>query len=159
MSWVRADAGHVPPEIDPARPSVARVCAAILDGRLRHHPVPRPGQPVGLILSAVIHHVLEEEAPGGILDRYKAAVTPGSYLQLTHFCDESPEARANAEVLRRSLGRGQVRSRGEIARYFDGLELVPAGLVYLHEWRPDSLPGESGLVGGTLMLCGVARMP
>jgi hypothetical protein len=51
-------------------------------------------KPVGLILNAVIHHVLDEEDPYGIVDRYKQAVVPGSYLQLTHFCDESPEARA-----------------------------------------------------------------
>src|SRR6202034_4730960 len=99
--------------------------------------------------NAVIHHVLDEEDPAGILDRYKAAVAPGSYLQLTHFCDESPEARANAAVLRRSLGRGQVRSREEISRFFDGLELVQPGLVFLNEWQPDRLPNESEL-GSTL---------
>jgi hypothetical protein len=62
-------------------------------------------------------------------------------------------------VLRRSLGRGQGRSRDEITRYFDGLQLVQPGVVYLHEWRPESLPGESGPAGGTLLLCGVARKP
>jgi hypothetical protein len=114
---------------------------------------------VGLILNAVIHHVLDEEDPRGIVRYYSGLLPSGSYLQLTHFCDESPEARANAAVLRRSLGRGQVRGRAEIARFFDGLELVPPGLVYLHEWRPDSLPKGSDPPGGSLMLCGVARKP
>jgi len=116
------------------------------------------GKPVGLILNAVIHHVLDEEDPNGIVARYKRELAPGSYMQLTHFCDESPEARANAEVLRRSLGRGQVRSREEITRFFEGLELVPPGLVYLNEWQPDTLPNESE-PGATLMLCGVGRKP
>jgi len=102
--------------------------------------------------------VLDEEDPDGIVNRYKQELAPGSYLQLTHFCDESPEARANAEVLRRSLGRGQVRSREEITRFFDGLELVQPGLVYLNEWQPDTLPNESE-PGATLMLCGVGRKP
>ncbi len=116
------------------------------------------GKPLGLILNAVIHHVLDEEDPHGIVSRYKEALAPGSYVQLTHFCDESPEARANADVLRRSLGRGQVRSREEIARFFDGLELVQPGLVFLASWQPDTLPNELE-PGSTLMLCGVGRKP
>jgi hypothetical protein len=61
-------------------------------------------------------------------------------------------------VLRRSLGRGQVRSRREIQRFFDGLDMVQPGLVYLNAWQPDTLPHESE-PGSTLMLCGVARKP
>jgi len=115
-------------------------------------------KPVGLILNAVIHHVLDSEDPRGIVDRYKQALAPGSYLQLTHFCDESPEAHANAAVLKRSLGRGQVRSREEITRFFDGLDLVQPGVVFLPWWQPDTVPAESE-PGSTLMLCGVARKP
>jgi S-adenosyl methyltransferase len=113
-------------------------------------------EPVGLILNAVIHHVLDAEDPHGIVDYYKRALAPGSYMQLTHFCDESPEARANAAVLKRSLGRGQVRSREEITRFFDGLDLVQPGVDFLPWWQPDVVPNESE-PGSTLMLCGVAR--
>jgi hypothetical protein len=116
------------------------------------------GQPVGLILNAVIHHVLDGEDPYGIVESYKRAIPSGSYMQLTHFCDESPEARANAAVLTRSLGRGQVRSREEITRFFDGLDLVPPGVVFLPWWQPDTLPNESE-PGSMLMLCGVASKP
>ncbi len=116
-------------------------------------------QPVGLILNAVIHHVLDEEDPYGIVSRYKEALVPGSYMQLTHFCDASPEARANEQVLRQSLGRGQTRSRDQIVRFFDGLELVAPGVVFLPLWHPDepvTLPLDAG---STLMLCGVGRKP
>jgi hypothetical protein len=115
-------------------------------------------QPIGLILNALMHHVLDEEDPYGIVDRYKQEMASGSYLQLTHFCDESPESRANAEVLKRSLGRGQVRSREGITRFFDGLDLVQPGVVFLASWQPDTLLNESE-PGSTLMLCGVARKP
>src|SRR3984957_8066861 len=108
------------------------------------------GRPVGLILNALIHHVLDEEDPYGVVETYKAALAPGSFMQLTHFCDESPESRAQADVLKRSLGRGQVRSREEITRFFDGLELVPPGIVFLPSWQPDTLPNETD-PGGTLM--------
>ena len=116
------------------------------------------GKPVGLILNAVIHHVLDSEDPHGIVARYKQELAPGSYMQMTHFCDESPEVRASMDVLRRSLGRGQVRSREEIIRFFDGLEIVQPGLVFLNSWQPDSLQNDSE-PGSTLMLCGVGRKP
>jgi hypothetical protein len=115
-------------------------------------------QPVGLILNAVIHHMLDEEDPYGIVDRYKRAMCPGSYMMLTHFCDEAPEVRASVSVLKRAMGRGQVRSRAEITRFFDSLDLVDPGIVFLPWWQPDTLPKESE-PGGTLMLCGVARKP
>ena len=115
-------------------------------------------KPVGLILNAVVHHLLDCEDPQGIVDYYKRSVAPGSYLQLTHFSDESPEAQANAVVLKRSLGRGQVRSREEITRFFDGFDLVPPGVVFLPWWQPDTVPTNSE-PGTTLMLCGVARKP
>jgi hypothetical protein len=116
------------------------------------------GRPAGLIMNAVIHHVLDGEDPYGIVDRYKRALAQGSYLQLTHFCDESPEVRANVAVLKRSLGRGQVRSREEITRFFDGLDLVQPGVVFLPFWQPDTLPNAAE-PGSMLMLCGVARKP
>jgi hypothetical protein len=116
-------------------------------------------QPIGLILNAVIHHVLDEEDPYGIVARYTDALAPGSYLQLTHFCDSSQQARANEQVLKESLGRGQIRSREQIARFFDGLELVEPGLVYLPEWRPDEPVRRPLDPGSMLMLGGVGRKP
>ena len=83
-------------------------------------------RPVGLILNAVIHHVLDEEDPNGILGRYKQLLPSGSYLLLTHFSSSSPEARALEQVLLRTLGRGQLRSREQIIRFFDGLDIVRA---------------------------------
>ena len=116
-------------------------------------------QPVGLIMNAVIHHMLDEEDPYGVVAAYKDAVVPGSYMQITHFCDAAPEATASVRVLRENLGRGQIRSREEIKRFFDGWEIVAPGLVFLSEWRPDepvTLPLD---VGSLLMLAGVARKP
>jgi S-adenosyl methyltransferase len=115
------------------------------------------GQPVGLILNAVIHHVLDDEDPHGIVGRYKDVLTPGSYMQLTHFSDASPEARANEDVLRQSLGRGQMRGREEITRFFDGLSLVEPGIVFLPEWRPDEPVRRPLDPGSTIMLVGVGR--
>jgi hypothetical protein len=114
-------------------------------------------RPLGLILNAVIHHVLDEEDPYGMVATLKDALAPGSFMQLTHFSDASPEAKANEEVLRKSLGRGQVRTRDEITRLFDGLEILAPGLVFLPEWRPEVPLAYPLAPGGTLMLVGVGQ--
>jgi hypothetical protein len=93
--------------------------------------------PVGLILNAVIHHVLNEEDPYAIISRYKELLAPGSYLLLTHFSNSSAEARALEQILLRTLGRGQLRDADEIARFFDGLDIVEPGIGYLPHWHPD----------------------
>ena len=116
-------------------------------------------QPVGLIFNAVIHHLLDEEDPYGVVTAYQDEVVPGSYMQITHFCDAAAEAAASVRVLRESLGRGQIRSREEIKRFLDGWELVPPGLVFLSEWRPDEPVTMPLDVGSLLMLAGVARKP
>ena len=116
-------------------------------------------RPIGLILNAVIHHLLDEEDPHGIVARYLDALVPGSFMQLTHFCDESAEARANSAVLTRSLGRGQVRSLPEIVSFFDGLDLMAPGVVFLPYWRPDVQVEEPPPAGSMLMLVGVGQKP
>jgi hypothetical protein len=62
--------------------------------------------------------------------------------------------------MQKGLGRGQFRTKTEILRLFDGLELVEPGLVAVPDWRPD--PGDpSGQDNPVLrMACvGVARKP
>lgn len=116
-------------------------------------------RPVAVIANAVIHHVNDDEDPHGILAKYKKAMAPGSYLQVTHFSNAAPEAAALEEVLMRAIGSGKVRSREEITAFFDGLELVDPGVVFVPEWRPDS-PVEYPLkVGGLLLLSGLGRKP
>jgi hypothetical protein len=116
-------------------------------------------RPVGLILNAVIHHVLDEEDPYGILDSYKQGMAPGSYLLLTHFSSSSPEARALEAVLLRTIGRGQLRTKEQIERFFDGLDIVEPGIVYLPQWRPEEPVTEPLDISGLLYVGGVGHKP
>jgi hypothetical protein len=116
-------------------------------------------KPVGLILNAVVHHVLDEEDPYRIVGRYKELLAPGSYLLLTHFSNYSEAARGLEDVLLRALGRGQLRSREEITRFFDGFELVPPGIVHLVEWHPDEPARQPLGISELLYLGGLARKP
>jgi len=116
-------------------------------------------QPVGLILNAVIHHVLDEEDPYRIVGRYVELLAPGSYLLLTHFSNSSPEARELEQVLLRTLGRGQLRTREEISRFFDGLDIVEPGIGYLPQWHPDGpVPASLG-ISELLYIGGLGRKP
>jgi hypothetical protein len=270
MSWTRADPGHVSPDIDPLRPSIARVYDAILGGKdnfaadravaeLAHKAFPDGGQaahinrallaravrymtgagidqfldlgsglptiqntheiaqaenaaarvvyvdndpmvlahgralladnsativvaadlrqpekvltlpevtefldlsrPLGLILDAVIHHVLDAEDPYAIVRRYTQLLPSGSYLLVTHFSSSSPEARALEQVLLRTLGRGQLRSREQITRFFDGLDIIEPGIVYLPQWHPDEPVPEPLNISGLLFVGGLGRKP
>jgi hypothetical protein len=112
-------------------------------------------RPIGLILNAVIHHLSDEEDPYALVGAYKAALAPGSYLQLTHFSNASPEAHAMEQVFQHALGSGKARSREEITSFFDGLEIVQPGVVFIPEWRPDDAVTYPLDLGGLMMLCGV----
>jgi SAM-dependent methyltransferase len=116
-------------------------------------------KPVGLILNAVIHHVLDEEDPYRIVGRYRDLLASGSYLLLTHFSNYSEAARGLEDVLLRAHGRGQLRDRDEITRLFDGFELVPPGVVHLVEWRPDEPVRPPLGISEVLYLGGLARKP
>jgi S-adenosyl methyltransferase len=50
-----------------------------------------------------------------------------------------------------------LRTRAEVSRFFEGLDLVPPGLVYVHEWRPG--PDDIVPPGGVSAYGGVARKP
>ncbi len=116
-------------------------------------------RPIGLVLNAVIHHLNDDEDPHGVVTKLTSALAPGSYLQLTHFCTAAPAAAALERVLMRSIGSGRMRSRAEIAGFFDGLELVNPGVVFLPEWRPDRPVSYPLDFGGQLFLGGMARKP
>jgi hypothetical protein len=115
--------------------------------------------PIGLILNAVLHHVQDEEDPHAILGTLKSALPAGSYLQLTHFADAVPESAALEQVLMQTVGSGRMRSREEITRFFDGLELVGPGVVFLPEWRPDATVWYPLEIAAKLMMSGMGYKP
>jgi len=143
--------GYVDADVrDPAR--ILREAAGTLDLR----------QPVALLLVAILQYVTDEDDPWGIVRELVAGVPSGSCLVVSHPCVEAgaPRAAAGMEILNRLLAQ-PVTPRGVsgVARFFDGLELVPPGLVVTTAWRPE--PGDDGNdpIGEATMLCGVARKP
>jgi SAM-dependent methyltransferase len=116
-------------------------------------------EPVAIMLVGMLHHLHDEEDPGGVVKAYMDAVPSGSHLFITHFCRSGPDAQALEETFLSFLGTGRFRTRAEIEAYFDGLELVEPGLVCLPEWRPDTPPPRPLTTGRRLMIGGIARKP
>ena len=100
-------------------------------------------QPVALMMLMVLHMIPDADDPHGIVHRLLAALPPGSCLVLSHPpSDVLPEDVATVQQrLNERLGPGQsmtARSRDDVARFFHGLELLPPGIVQVHQWRPDT---------------------
>ncbi len=117
-------------------------------------------QPVALMLLGILHLVQDSEEPYRIVADLMAGLPSGSYLALSHPASDI-NAPAQAEAQRRYNERVStpqtLRTRAEVVRFFDGLELVPPGVVYVHAWRPD--PGDVPPKDGKSAHGGVARKP
>jgi hypothetical protein len=103
------------------------------------------GQPVGLLLLAILHHITDAEDPEGIVARLRDAMPSGSYLAISSFRmpgPEVPELRAltleGERLLEEDLGSGRWREDEEILSWFGDWEMLPPGLVALVEWRPET---------------------
>jgi hypothetical protein len=99
-------------------------------------------QPVGVMLVAVLHLVNDEDDPRGIVSQLMDAVPPGSFLVISHVPSDMQTAMKVVDAAK-SLNELMVqqvspRSRTAVTGFFDGLELVPPGVVPIQEWRPDS---------------------
>ncbi|GAA4442853.1 SAM-dependent methyltransferase [Phytohabitans houttuyneae] len=98
------------------------------------------GQPVALMIVAVMHFVHDDDRPAEIVARLRSALPPGSFLVLSQ---ASGEGRSPAEwdeasaVYLRTDRPLHNRGRDEIIRLFDGFTLVEPGVVWVPEWRPD----------------------
>lgn len=124
-------------------------------------------EPVGLLMTAVLHFVADELDPCGIMARYRDAVVPGSYLALSHAtADKQPPRPVQAiyDVYRNTTEKVYLRSRAEFERLFAGWEFVPPysgaepGLTWTGLWgAEDSLAADSD--GSRWAYAGVARKP
>ena len=120
-------------------------------------------QPVALSLNAVLHFVPDEQNAYGIVEQLKSALAPGSALAISHgTADFTPEsvARRGTEVLRAAGTASQGRSRAEVARFFDGWDLVEPGITVSHRWRmeePEELSDITDAEASTYVA--VARKP
>ena len=114
-------------------------------------------KPVAIFLITILHFIPDDDEPGEIVRRLLDAVPPGSFLVILHAPNDIRGAEV-AEMARRynanAAARINPRPRAEVARFFDGLEMIGPGLVNLTEWW-DSEEPDTGLAG----YVGIGRKP
>jgi hypothetical protein len=126
-----------------------------------HHPTVREAidfdEPFAVLLLAILHFISDEDDPEGIVAAFRKAMSPGSYLAISHVtADFSPETTERAaRVYDRAAARLVPRTGEQIRRFFDGLDLVEPGVVPQQLWRPEGQPAK--LRGGAWG--GVGRKP
>ncbi|WP_328321313.1 SAM-dependent methyltransferase [Streptomyces sp. NBC_00388] len=113
-------------------------------------------RPVALSLVALMHFILDEEDPYAIVRELVGRLSPGSCLILAQASlDAFPEAEEHVASTYSSRIPFKPRSRAEIARFFDGLDLVAPGVVTGPEWFQDTPAPEltpyPGFVGVALV--------
>ena len=124
-------------------------------------------QPVGLLMSAVLHFVADSDDPWGLVTRYTEALAPGSYLALSHVtADNVPDrgVQTGLSVYQQATENIYLRPKAEVERFFTGLDLVPPWpgepprLVFFGEWGAED-PRLADSDGSRWGYAGVARRP
>lgn len=112
-------------------------------------------QPVALVLLGIMEHIADDDEAYTTISRLLDALPSGSHLVLS-----DPTTDIDSEAMRQSIRLWNEnatplitpRSRQQIARFFDRLELLEPGIVSVPLWRPHlgntGTPLEIGNIGG-----------
>jgi hypothetical protein len=122
-------------------------------------------KPVALMLVAVAQFLADSDDPHDKVARLAEALAPGSHLAMSHLTADFLPAEAAAEydtMIRRETARsresGQLRDRATFARFFDGMHLVPPGIVALPDWRSELPLAERPSAADVFCYSAVARI-
>jgi S-adenosyl methyltransferase len=97
------------------------------------------GKPVAVTVAMTLHAIPDEDDPHAIVAQFMNAMPAGSYLSISHpASDIEPEKAADIADRLKPLSYQQYtpRTRAQVLRFFDGLQLVEPGLVQVQQWRP-----------------------
>lgn len=116
------------------------------------------GRPTAIVLFGILHFFTDAQRPHAVVARLVDALAPGSYLAISHLARDV-EGDALTETFDRlnpQMSESVVlRTHDEVARFFDGLDLIEPGVVQLPQWRPD--PGDTVSSRPLPMWCAVGR--
>ncbi|HEV7708420.1 MAG TPA: SAM-dependent methyltransferase [Asanoa sp.] len=117
------------------------------------------GEPVGLLLIAVLMLLAEEDDPFGVVAKLLDALPSGSYVAISHpGHDFDPAAMATVVAAATQGGMTLVpRDREQVSRFFAGWDLVEPGVSPVLGWRPDGEPPVDP--DAAYYWAGVARKP
>jgi len=98
-----------------------------------------PGEPVALLVIAIVHFMMDEDDAVGIVRRLLDPLPSGSFLAMSIGTAEFAPDEVG-RVAREYAARGmpmRLRTLAEAEEFFTGLELVEPGIVQVHKWHPD----------------------
>jgi hypothetical protein len=105
-------------------------------------------KPVAVTLLMILHVIPDSDDPHALVARVMDAMPSGSYLALSHLGAElldQEKQQGFQDVVRRSAQQQYIgRTREQMERFFEGMDLVEPGVVRVEEWRPDPDEGETG---------------
>jgi hypothetical protein len=115
-------------------------------------------QPVALVMLGIMGQLPDSDGPHALARRYLDALPAGSYLAL---CDGTDTRTALNEAIaiynQNSSSSYHLRRPAQVGAFFDGLTVVPPGLVPASEWPAGGEPGEPADEDATI--CGVGFKP
>ena len=105
-------------------------------------------KPVAVTLLAILHAIPNADDPHAIVARLMAAMPPGSYVTISHMGSDlfGPETTERLRNINSRMSQQQYiyRTREQVARFFEGTDLLPPGLVRVEEWRSEPATGHAG---------------
>lgn len=124
-------------------------------------------RPVGLLMTAVLQFVDDSADPWGIVARYVGAFASGSCVAISHITGDKVPPRSIATGVRiytRASESAFPRTKAEIGRFFDGLEIIPPypggspALCHVGIWGSED-PDSADSDGSRVFWCAVATKP
>lgn len=121
-------------------------------------------QPVAIVVVGVLHVIPDDERPYESVAALVDAVPSGSYVALSHMTSDGGDADVAAvwsylDERMPTTNRPAFRTVADVARFFDGLEMLEPGLVPVPAWRPDGASAGPDPARATPVYGGVARKP
>jgi len=117
-------------------------------------------RPIAIMMLGILNFVLDDDEAQAIVHRLMDSVPSGSYLVISHptaEVDPEPAMRMQQAWNRQGAAELRTRTREEIVKFFDGLDLAEPGVVSCSRWRPG--PAGSAEIAEVAHFCGVARKP
>ena len=110
---------------------------------------------IAVMLLGIVNFISDTGQALAIVNRLMRAMPAGSFLAISHTTTGPAMDEAVAYWNRYGTPKLIQRTPEQIARFFDGLDLLEPGVVSCSRWRPEATPwGEPDEVD---LFCGVAR--
>ena len=103
--------------------------------------------PIAVLLIGILQLIPDADDPHAVVSRIVEAMPQGSWLAVYHPASDIDQNRVGEAVRRvnaRSADATTLRSFDEVARFFDGLQMIEPGLVQVQRWHPGSAAPDDG---------------